>query len=246
MTNRPCKDIAILVPAYNEEKTILNVLLPLLAYSAHIIVVADGCTDNTISTIAHLPITILKNHHNQGKGACLQKGFSYLKGKPFKGVITIDADGQHEPHDIKHIINAINQDSESIIIGARQGKKLNCPKSRYYANKLTDLCMSFLLKKNIEDSQSGFRFYPQSFIERNLESIYKRFGYESLLLLIAKKHQVTIKCTTILALYPEENRKSYYAPIADSLTISFILLVNLIQNIPLLFKDYFFDVKKDS
>lgn len=246
MTNRPYNDIAILIPAYNEEKTILKVLLPLLTYCNHIIVVADGCTDNTLNLIAHLPVTILKHPHNQGKGSSLQKGFTYLKGKPFKGVITIDADGQHDPQDINHIIQAINQDSSCIIIGARQGKQQICPKYRYYANILTDFCMSFLLKQPIEDSQSGFRFYPQSFIEHNLDSVYKRFGYESLLLLIAKKHKFMIKTATIMALYPAGNRNSYYAPIADSLTIAFILLMNLIKNIPQLLKDYIFNVKKNS
>lgn len=229
MTLEADKDFAILIPAYNEEKTILNVLTPLLELSPHIIVVADGCTDNTISTINHLPITILQNETNEGKGACLQKGFASLQGRLLSGVITLDADGQHHPQDIIQVINGIKFHPNSIIIGARQGKKLNCPKPRYYANKLADFFISLLLRRRIVDSQSGFRFYPQSFIEKNLQSSYKRFGYETLLLFLAPKNKVDITNVEIHAFYPENSRKSYYRPIVDSVTIILIMLHYLVE-----------------
>lgn len=225
MTN----DIAILIPAYNEERTILQVVSLLLAYSSHIIVVDDGSTDNTAQILSDLGITILKHRQNQGKGASLQTGFAYLAGQSLKGVITLDGDGQHKPEDIINFLTAIQQYPQHIIIGARQDRKTKSPKYRYYANKITDFFISKTIKTRILDSQSGFRFYPQCFINQDLNSRYTHFGYESMLLILAKKSQVDITHVDIQTLYPANSRKSYFSPVYDSLIILFIIFVALIR-----------------
>lgn len=222
-------DIAILIPAYNEEKTILNVITPLLAYSPHIIVVDDGSTDNTVRILAALDVTILKHPVNQGKGACLQTGFNYLRGWPLKGVITLDGDGQHNPEDLVPILSVMQDNPTHLIIGSRLDKQKNAPKYRYYANIIADFFISNLMHTPLHDSQSGFRFYPQSFINQNLDSRYKRFGYESWLLFFAKQHNIHITHVNIMAIYPEGRRNSYFKPSYDSMIILSIIFVELLR-----------------
>ena len=230
-------DIAILIPAYNEEKTILQVVTPLLAYSPHIIVVDDGSTDNTVQILSGLGVTILKHTLNQGKGASLQTGFAHVSGQSLRGVITLDGDGQHNPADIENFILAIQRYPENLIIGARKDRESKSPKYRYYANKIADFLISRVIKKTILDSQSGFRFYPQAFINKDIQSPYKQFGYESMLLILAKKNQVDITHVDIQTLYPKDNRKSYFAPGYDSFVILFILFVELARTAQLRIND---------
>lgn len=222
-------DIAILIPAYNEAKTILNVITPLLNTTPHIIVVDDGSSDNTANILSNLKITLLKHASNQGKGASLQTGFAYLAGKKLRGVITLDADGQHNPQDILTFISALKQHPTHLIIGSRQDRQIKAPKYRYYANQMADFLISKVMHQPIVDSQSGFRFYPYSLINQNIQSRYKKFGYEIILLIMAKKNQINITHVHIETRYPKHSRKSYFSPVQDSLIILFILITAFIR-----------------
>ena len=104
---------AILIPAYNEEKYIKAVIRGCLKYGLDIIIVDDGSTDNTmkavksISAPRNLKIVLLKHTINKGKGQSLRTGFSHVVKNNYSGVITLDADGQHNTGEIKNFLRVI-------------------------------------------------------------------------------------------------------------------------------------------
>lgn len=212
--------IAILIPAYNEEKTIEHIVQSCLRYSHNVIVIDDGSTDDTIQKITALPMTLLTNQTNLGKGAALKKGFQHVVAKKFLGVITIDADGQHDPNDLPKFFEIASQFSKSIIIGARKLKTEAAPRQRWIANKIADFFISIAAKKKLQDTQSGFRYYPADFLKMfSLHAQANRFAFETDILISAVRAGLLVYYVDIFSCYPKCARASYYRTLQDSFEI---------------------------
>ena len=114
--------ICALVPTYNNAGTILDVIRRVHQQLRDIIVVADGCTDDTLSLLATLdfPVTIVCHDRNRGKGKALVSGFRKAIELGFDFALTIDADGQHYPEDIPVLLRAHDVHPNAMIIGSRQ------------------------------------------------------------------------------------------------------------------------------
>lgn len=119
--------LAILIPAYNEEKTLADVIrtlpkkLPKITYK-EVVVIDDGSSDRTIKIIKKHKLTIISHHLNRGLGAALGTGFEYVKNNNFDCLITFDADGQHNPADIIPVLKPIINKKADIVIGSRLKK----------------------------------------------------------------------------------------------------------------------------
>jgi len=167
------------IPAYNEEKTIGEVLsktisvMESLGRPYEIIVVDDGSTDRTLEVASTYKVTVLSNGRNKGKGYALRKGFQHARGDV---IVTIDSDGAHDPKDIpemlKLIFNGADVVSGSRFLGA--SKDFTSSLNRL-GNFLINSIIMVLTGKRITDSQTGFRAIKKEILEKLcLESI----GYE--------------------------------------------------------------------
>ena len=115
------KKIAILIPAYNEEKYIAKVIKKCLPFKLDIIIVNDGSTDKTLEKIKSIKakqnkITLLSHKRNQGKGKSLQNGFNYALKHNYQGIITLDGDDQHEVKEINYFLKEIEKDYFDLVI----------------------------------------------------------------------------------------------------------------------------------
>ena len=117
--------ICIIIPAYNEEKS-LPLLIPVLndfflsdTYKINIVVINDGSIDNTAKVAANLECIVINLEANLGIGGAVQTGLKYALTNEFDLAIQIDADGQHPPHELKKIIEAYSSGDSNIIIGSR-------------------------------------------------------------------------------------------------------------------------------
>ena len=171
--------ISVVIPAYNEEKTIGEVLsktisvMESLGRPYEIIVVDDGSTDRTLEVASTYKVTVLSNGRNKGKGYALRKGFQHARGDV---IVTIDSDGAHDPKDIpemlKPIFNGADVVSGSRFLGA--SKDFTSSLNRL-GNFLINSIIMVLTGKRITDSQTGFRAIKKEILEKLcLESI----GYE--------------------------------------------------------------------
>ncbi|MEM1588484.1 MAG: glycosyltransferase family 2 protein [Candidatus Bathyarchaeia archaeon] len=161
------KIIAIL-PAFNEQRTIAEVILKAEKYVDEVVVVDDGSSDLTAEIAERLGATVIRHKRNMGYGAALRSGFEYaLKLNP-KVVVTLDADGQHDPNDIQKLIKPILSEEADIVIGSRflhKIKKHEIPAYREVGIKALTKLTKMSSKLRITDAQSGFRAYSRKAME---------------------------------------------------------------------------------
>jgi len=163
--------ISIIIPAFNEENTIENLLerihktLEMTQSPYEIIVVDDGSIDKTAQLAHRYKATVLKNGQNQGKGHALQRGFQHAKGDI---IITMDADGSHKPEDLTKLVTPLLNGAD-IVFGSRfiNGcSKIATKKLHRFGNRLFNLIIRLLTDKHITDSQTGFRGYKKEIIKQ--------------------------------------------------------------------------------
>ena len=129
----------IIVPTYNNNGTIGQVISDIKEYTHDIIVVNDGSTDNTLEILQDIEgIRIETYEKNMGKGHALKTGLAKAYESGFRYAITIDADGQHYADDIPVFINRIEEAPDSLLIGGRNLNADNMPGKNTFANKFSN------------------------------------------------------------------------------------------------------------
>jgi len=213
--------IVAIIPAYNEARTIREVAERTLRNLPDVIVVDDGSTDGTHAELSGLPLTVISNPANMGKGASLCRGFALALGEGADAVITLDGDSQHRPEDIPRFLEAAQAQPDSIIIGARLWDREKVPPLRYIGNRFANFWVAWAAGSPVADSQSGFRLYPAGVLRRVpvLGGANARFAFESEILIEAGRAGVRISAVPIAALYPPDARPSHYRPTLDTARI---------------------------
>ena len=218
MMNNPRSDSAVVIPAFNEASTISDIVKRASEYSDLVIVVNDGSTDNTAECLESLPVTVLNNSENQGKGKSLLRGMNYAIDLGVKSVITLDGDGQHQPEDIPLLLEQEALNPNKIIIAARLRARHAAPPLRRFANAFADFWISWAAGQKIRDSQSGFRLYPADVLNY-CKTNSDKFVFESEILIDAAHHGISSKSVAIDTVYHKNARASHYRPAADTWAI---------------------------
>lgn len=157
----------IIIPAFNEEKTISDILQSLSEIGYSIIVIDDCSSDNTCKIALQYPVVLLKHTINLGQGAALQTGFNYIrKFSKVSCVVTFDADGQHNIGDIELITKPILTGDYDVVLGSRflQKKELGqnqggIPLAKLVTLKLGVLFTRLTTKLRLTDTHNGFRAF---------------------------------------------------------------------------------------
>lgn len=222
---------AIVIPAYNEEATIHDVVQRALNQCNKVIVVDDGSSDNTVSRLDGLPITLIKHETNQGKAASLWDGFMTAMKDDISVIITLDGDNQHAPEDIPLLMAKSESHPDQIIIGARLADKSSIPAKRYYANKIANFWIAWAAGYPLSDSQSGFRLYPVSLFKNMNISISKSssFVFESEIIIKAAQRGIYSQPVPIPAVYTENARPSHFRGVRDITLITLMVAKSLLS-----------------
>lgn len=203
----------IIIPAYNEAKTIGEVLKQIKAMNLEVIVIDDGSNDKTYEIAKKTGAVVLKNTFNQGKGKSLRLGFSYAVDKNFDEVITMDADGQHLPKDILKFIKLAEESKSSILVGNRMNKTEGMPFVRVITNKVMSWLISGITGQEIPDSQCGFRLIKKEVL-RKLNLTTSKYETESEILIKACRLGFKIESVPIETVY--RGGKSCINPFLDT------------------------------
>ncbi len=224
-------NFAVVIPAYNEASTIRLVVMRALRYADRVVVVDDGSVDGTAQALAGLPVTILANETNQGKAASLWRGMQHVLAFGVEAVVTLDADGQHDPADIPRLVGAARRSPGSIVIGARLADKNKIPPLRYFANRFANFWIAWAAGYPIEDSQSGFRLYPAALLERVRvpHGPTKGFVFESEILIEASRLGYRSVPVRVAAIYPLEGRPSHFRQFVDVERIVRMVTIKLLS-----------------
>ena len=217
-------NIVIVVPTYNNAKTIGGVLADIKQYANHIIVVNDGSTDDTAQILSTIEgIEIITHQRNCGKGTALKNGLCKAKADGYRYAITIDSDGQHFASDIPTFVQEIEATPDTLLVGGRNIEADNMPGKNTFANKFSNFWFRLETGVKLPDTQSGYRLYPLQLM--NVQKWYYTAKYEFELeaLVFASWAGVTVRNIPINVYYPPEGeRVSHFRPWRDFTRISIL------------------------
>ena len=233
------RGICVVIPTYNNAGTIADVVRRTLECCLDVIVVADGCTDQTLDILQGIEgITVVCCAKNGGKGSALKRGFKQALQMGFAYAITLDADGQHFPEDIPTLLRANQQHPGALIVGERKGlDAVQRSKGSKFANAFANFWFAIQTGRRLKDTQTGFRLYPLKKL-RGLSLLTSRYEAELELLVFASWHGVEIVSEPVNVYYPKpEERVSHFRPIADFSRIfvlnTILCLLAVVYGLPL-------------
>src|SRR5919112_1798593 len=177
ITDKDNSVIVAIIPAYNESHSIQQITAEASKYVSTIIVIDDGSKDNTADLAISKNVKVVRNRRNMGKGTALKKGLiECLKYNP-DIIVTLDADGQHDPADIPKLLEPIKNEEADIVIGSRcdNNSLSEIPIVRGFGLSFINFINRSLMKSTVKDSQSGFRAYAKSIL--SMISNYNSTGY---------------------------------------------------------------------
>lgn len=235
----------VIVPTYNNERTLARVLDGVLNYTSNVVVINDGSTDRTAEILEKYPqLTLITHIRNQGKGTALKNGFRKAMELGFGYAITIDSDGQHFPDDIPVFLDRLeNSDGNILLIGARNMSQEGVPKKSSFGNKFSNFWFQFETGIKLEDTQSGFRLYPLKKMPKRYFTPKFEFEIESIVR--AAWSGVEVENVPVKVHYDLQDRVSHFRPFRDFTRISILNTVLVI--ITLLYikpRDFLRNLKK--
>lgn len=213
----------VLIPTYNNEKTLKQVIDSVRLYSPNILVVNDGSTDSTAEILSReKDIHIISYTENKGKGFALKTGLREAINLGYKYAISIDSDGQHYADDIPVFINEIKNNPNSLLVGARNLQAENMPSKNTFANKFSNFWYLVETGIKLSDTQSGYRLYPLDFIKKT-RFITRGYEFEVEVIVRAAWKGITVKNVPVKVFYPKaEERVSHFKPLRDFTRISIL------------------------
>lgn len=211
----------ILIPSYNDGRTIGSVVKDIKDMGLEIIVVDDGSSDDTEKYASENGAIVIRHIKNLGKGASLKEGFSFIvRMTNFDTAILMDGDGQHDPNDIQKFISYAEKHGSDFIIGNRMAFAKDMPFVRLATNKFMSFLLSMVCRQYIPDTQCGFRLIKRRALEAiNLSS--NKFDLDSEILIKISRKKFKIASVPVETIYRDES--SHIDPVKD--TIRFLILL---------------------
>jgi glycosyltransferase involved in cell wall biosynthesis len=193
--------IACVIPALNAERTIGSVVTHLheCLDGVPVIVVSDGSTDGTASEARQAGARVMTFDQNRGKGAALRAGFGAAVGTGATVVVTLDADGQHDPASAPALVAAILEGAD-VAVGVRQRLGTTMPWQRRVTNSLSSLAVSVCAGRPMADVQSGYRAIRASVL-RAIAPRGDRYEYETDFLIQAARAGFSVAWVPVPTLY---------------------------------------------
>ncbi|WP_438495150.1 glycosyltransferase [Paenibacillus sp. IHBB 3054] len=222
--------MTILIPAYEPDKRLLELIVKLQEYQLGPIVLVDDGSGPAYRGIFDMAeafgCTVLTHETNLGKGRALKTGFRYIQETGLSGyVVCADSDGQHLPHDIKRIVEVLqNQTTPGIVLGSRRFSGTIPLRSRF-GNSVTRAVFSLTTGTKIYDTQTGLRGFSFPMLDWLCQIPGERFEYEMNMLLTAHREGYTLTEKYIDTVYLEDNKSSHFRPLVDSFQIYLPILM---------------------
>ncbi len=217
----PC----ILIPAYNAERTIPDVVRACRRYVRWILVVNDGSGDQTAAAAEEAGALVINHPVNRGKGAALQTAFDYVLGTPWDLFIILDADGQHSPDEIPRFLEAHMEDHDALLLGNRLHDPGPMPWPRRVTNRVMSWVLSMLIGQRVPDTQCGYKLLTKEAL-RQLKPVTSGYDFDSEILLLASRTGARIRPVPITSIYGDQD--SAIRPWRD--TVRFLkLLVRFVR-----------------
>lgn len=217
-----------IVPAYKPDFKLTETLKKVIGldFLYRIVVVDDGSGDqyqSLFSEISQMPVVdILHLGVNSGMGGAIKYGLQYsiFQYPDAIGFVMFDADGQHAPKDIKHIVDIFHLQPDKLVLGVRNfhDPSLHIPLRSRFGNRVTEIIFHIFSGIHLTDTQTGLRCYPLAIAKKVTQILHSRYEFQLEALLIAADMTDYVQ-VPISTIYEDENKRSHFNPVLDSLRI---------------------------
>jgi glycosyltransferase involved in cell wall biosynthesis len=228
-TARRAHRLAALVPAYDVERTIADVVRGAARHCETVLVVDDGSRDGTAAAARAAGAAVVRHDANRGKGAALRSGLVRLLAEGFSHAFSIDGDGQHLADQMPPLIEESRARPAAIVLGARRvTADQEVAPIRKFGNDFANWWVSLAAGREYRDTQTGFRIYPiHATLEMGVRA--ERYEFESEVLILAARRGIDVVTREVTVYYPPPGeRVSHYAPWADTCRIIFTVVPFLV------------------
>lgn len=214
----PPDAITAVIPCYNAGTRLRPVVQGVLTLGVRLIVVDDGCTDNTIATLDDFSFECVTHPSNRGKGHAILSGLRAALAHPeTQAVCLLDADGQHAPRELPQLCASQAATGAGLVIGARVFDGGHVPLRSRVGNKVTVAVSGLLLGNRLPDTQSGYRVLSRAFAQSVLESVAGgRYETEMEIIVKAVRENWGVVSEPIQTIYEEDNASSHFHKLRDS------------------------------
>ena len=214
--------LIIVIPVYNHGSTLREVVTRALKVNDQVMVVDDGSTDGGIDTLNGLNVHIVRHPHNLGKGAAIMTAATAARKLGMTHMITIDADGQHDPFDCIHFKPVLQADPFAFVIGKRNFGPINAPLSARFGRQFSNFWFRVQTGRVLGDTQSGFRGYSLDALEK-LKLREKHYAFEVEVLVKAAWGGIKLHEVSISVFYPpSRDRISHFRLFKDNFQLSLL------------------------
>jgi predicted LPLAT superfamily acyltransferase/uncharacterized protein (DUF2062 family) len=215
----------VVIPVYNHSGTVIEVIQSCLSEVSYDILVVDDASDISVqelySKVDNVSdrVRFLRHEKNRGKGAALQSAIQVTVAEGYTHMITVDADGQHLASDMPKMIEAAQQNPWALILGDRQMKTQNVPKSSVFGKAFSNFWIKYETDSQVGDSQSGYRIYPLFFVQ-TMSFRCQRYDFEIEVLTRLIWNNVKVVSVPISVVYfPGDLRVTHFHKIKDNLRL---------------------------
>ena len=198
----------VVIPCYQGARTVADVVRGARGSGLPVVVVDDGSTDGSGEAAEAAGATVLRHPANRGKGAALASGFAYAKKIGADAVLTMDADGQHDPAEIRNLVAAHEAHPRALVVGVRSFAPEDMPRRSRIGNRISTWWISRYAGVRYSDTQSGFRVYPSAIFDVPLRST--KFDTETELLLRAAKMKLGLVEVPIKTIYAADHASHFH------------------------------------
>ena len=205
-------NVCVVIPVYNSPY-IQEVIEDVLSFGYYVIVVDDGSDE----LVESLHVEVIRHEENMGKGEAILTGAKRAKKLGYEFFVTMDADKQHLSKEIIKLLNVYK--NESIVIGCRNFKDENVPKSSKFGRAFSNFWVNLETFKSFKDTQSGFRIYPVSILDLDIKN--RRFDFEIEVLVLhsyAKKELIDVDVECYYP--PQDERISHFDKVKDNIRLT--------------------------
>lgn len=228
-------EIVLLIPSYVPDDKMPQYVKDLVKSGVkHIVVVDDGSSEDTQKYFDEIKnikeVTLLVHETNKGKGRALKTGFEYIKEHMqfAKGVVTADADGQHAVDDTIACAKRLYE-TNNVVFGTRNFNEEIVPFKSRNGNKITTIVFKLLYGVWVNDTQTGLRGIPYSYLGTCLSLEGERYDYEIAMLIRIVMDKRSIEEVTIKTIYFDSNRGSHFNAFKDSFKIYKVMFKTFIS-----------------
>jgi uncharacterized protein (DUF2062 family) len=214
--------VLIIIPVYNHAATLREVVESCLAVHPQVLVVDDGSTDGALQTLAGINVRTLRHDRNRGKGAAILTGAREAQRLGMSHIVTIDADGQHDPADFPRFVEQMRQNPLALVVGNRDFSVAHVPGSSRFGRKFSNFWLRVQTGKSLPDTQNGFRAYPV-FVLQELKWQETRYSFEIEVLVKAAWAGVELRDVDISVYYPPAaERISHFRGFMDNFRLTLL------------------------